>query len=141
MGRERLDTFLERVTSFHADIRWMNSALPRDAVVCSEYAGPFYLQRRSIWLDDGFQGFVDWENVRDVEDLRRALRGWGDTHLFLASGGRDTTADPPAAPRRTPAGRCGPTIDHNRAATAVTSALLGRREPATVSVVALGDCL
>jgi hypothetical protein len=29
IGREPLDTFLERVTAFHADIRWMTSALPR----------------------------------------------------------------------------------------------------------------
>lgn len=135
VGREPLDDFLGRRTSYHADVRWMNTHLPAGAVVASEYPGLYYLDRRSIWLD-GFQGFVDYARLDGVTALRAALARWKVTHLFLTT--EDTVdAAPEARLRHALAAACGETIYRNPAAVDVTSIVLDQRERVVATVVAL----
>jgi len=131
-GAEPVDAFLERTSAFHREIRWMNDRLPPDAVVASDHAGLYYLERRAIWLTD-FQAFVDWERVRDVPDLRAALARYGATHLFLSS----PPEDEPGRLRRALAARCGETLYENDAAVMVDSVLLERRRTTGAVIVRL----
>lgn len=137
-GTRSLDAFLERVTSHHADIAWMNRHLPRTAVVASVYPGLAYLERRAIWLED-LQAFVDVEGAPSLHALRASLARWGVTHLFLVED--EGVPAPPVSRRRLAelAARCGTVVYDNPGSVAVTSVFLEERERLRTRVVELRD--
>jgi hypothetical protein len=129
VGRDRIDDVLDRFTSHHAVIRWMNANLPRDAVIASDWSALFYLERGSVWLSD-LQGFVD-PDERDAAVIHRTLRVWGVTHLFLTG----TAADGMVETVR----RCGTVVRDDPGSPRMTSVTLRERMPVGAAVYALAD--
>jgi hypothetical protein len=141
VGREPPERFLARQTSYDAEIRWMNAHLPSDAVVASDHAGLYYLDRRSIWLN-GVQGFIDYQAIKNVNAFHLALGRWGVTHLFLTTTAMDSqlSDDRSAALTHDLASRCGTVIYQNPQAVFVTSVLLEQREASAASIISLAGC-
>jgi 4-amino-4-deoxy-L-arabinose transferase-like glycosyltransferase len=82
-GRETPENYLTRTFAGYEAMHWASIQTPVTARF-AVYGEPrdFYLQRDYFWADDMHNNLIDYGKIRSGEDLTRALRQLGATHVL-----------------------------------------------------------